>query len=85
MSRIPRKRPLWAAVVLNVFLPGLGHMFFDRVGRGLIWLAGAMVVAGLSLNAPSSKNAFLGIQLALAVASAIDVWMISRAQPGERF
>lgn len=85
MSSPPRRRPLWAAVVLNVFLPGLGHAFSDRIGRGAIWLAGAMVVAGLSLNAPSSKNAFLTIQLVLAVASAVDVWLISRTRPGEKF
>ena len=85
MTRTPGRRPTWAVVVLSLLLPGLGHAFADRIGRGAIWLGGALLIAALSINAPSSKNAFLAIQLALGVASAVDVWFISRARPGERF
>lgn len=48
-EEVPRKRP-WLAAVLTVLIPGLGHLYLRRWGRGLLWFL--LVVSSVFVFVP---------------------------------
>jgi hypothetical protein len=68
------------AVVFNLILPGLGHAYMGKLGRALIWAAGAIAL-GLVLQGGATEPptwARLVLPAALAACAAVDIAALMR-------
>lgn len=83
----PRTGPLfWAlAIVLNVAVPGIGHIYAQMLTRGFLWLAGNMAILLILTQGDVPLGGLLGALGALRVAAVGDlVFMLrSRAAQGD--
>lgn len=69
-------------MLLSLLLPGLGHAYMGKLGRGLIWAAG-VVVLGLVLEGGATEPpswARLALPSALAVCAAVDIAALMRTE-----
>jgi hypothetical protein len=72
------------SVVLSLLLPGLGHVYVGKLGRGLIWLVGALVV-GFILGGQNEDVALaFALLAALSVFAAADVVLLLRLEGAQR-
>lgn len=71
------------AIVLSVLLPGLGHVYMGKLGRGLIWLVGTLAV-GFILGGQSGDTALaLSLLSALSAFAALDIAMLIRLESAQ--
>lgn len=74
-------RSVILAVVLSLFIPGLGHLYTGRYGRALIWFIGALAV-GLILNQQTTlSSGSLVLVTAMGVLAAADCWWLMKTDP----
>lgn len=66
------------AIVLSLIIPGLGHVYIGRLGRALIWFAGALAI-GVILDSQSPINVgSLVLLTVLGVLAAVDALVFIR-------
>lgn len=70
------------AVVLSLVLPGLGHAYMGKLGRGLIWAVGAIVLALVLEGGAADPPAWgtLALPTAMAVCAAGDIAALMRTE-----
>lgn len=70
------------AVLFSLLLPGLGHAYMGKLGRALIWAAGAVILSlvlqGGTADAPTWAR--LGLPGVLAVFAAADIGVLMRTE-----
>jgi len=69
------------AGILSFLLPGLGHAYLGRFGRGLIWFAGLLLLTGAAGSETADAWVAPVLGGALAVASAFDAAIVSAGSP----
>lgn len=64
--------------VLNLLLPGLGHVYIGRLLRALIWFVGSLTIAGILQQ--GALDAWIPFVMLLAVGlfAALDGWIVMR-------
>jgi hypothetical protein len=76
------QRAVVIAALLNVLLPGLGHVYAMYLPRALIWFSGTILVTLVLRTGPSDMALAFGMAGMLGVAAAGDVvlamWLDSR-------
>jgi hypothetical protein len=74
------------AVVLSLLLPGLGHVYTNRLGRALIWFGGMVLVAAVLATGDQDRALALSMGAALGALAAVDValltWLDGRVRRG---
>lgn len=79
--RRPGGRSVAIAIVLSLVIPGLGHVYTGRLGRALIWFAGALVIGVILDSQAATSKTSLVVLTILGVAAALDAWMIMKVFP----
>jgi hypothetical protein len=88
-TRSPRPRPtggraMALAVVLSLLLPGLGHVYMNRLGRALIWFGGLVLVAAVLAQGDQDRALAVSMGAAIGAMAAIDIalvtWLDSRVR-----
>jgi hypothetical protein len=77
-KRTPTARALALAAALSLLLPGLGHVYMDRLGRGLIWFAGAIALLVVLNQGQDDRALALAMAGAIGVLAAIDAILLAR-------
>jgi len=72
------------AVLLNVAVPGVGHIYAQMIARGFVWLAGNMVILLILTQGDVPLAGVLGALGALRVAAVADLVYLLRAHATER-
>jgi len=65
------------AVLLNILIPGLGHVYAGRFARSFIWFAGSLTIAGILRGGTLAAWVSVAMLSAVGVCAAIDVWLVS--------
>jgi hypothetical protein len=81
----PRTGPLfWAlAVVLNVAVPGVGHIYAQMLTRGFLWLAGNIAILLILSRGDVPLGGLLGALGALRAAAVGDLLYMLRVRAAE--
>ncbi len=66
--------------MLSLLLPGLGHVYMGRFGRGLIWLFGTLTIAVILGSEDELRLEALALQGAVAAFAAVDICLLIRSQ-----
>lgn len=83
--RRPGGRSIVLAIILSLLIPGLGHVYIGRLGRALIWFAGALAIGIILDSQATISPGSLILLTVLGVLSAIDALVMLRFfAPGGR-
>ena len=80
----PTRRGLILAVILSLLLPGLGQAYQGRLWRALIWFGGTVLIAVVVGRGGDDPTLALSMGTAIAVASAVDILILARAESRSR-
>lgn len=78
------RRAVIIAVLLSLLLPGLGHAFWGRLGRALIWFGGTIVIALVVGQGGDNTALALSMGAAIALFAALDMVIVSRGDARSR-
>ena len=65
--------------MLSLLLPGLGHVYMGRFGRGLIWLFGTLAIAVILGSDDVYRMEALALQAIAALFAAVDICLVIRS------
>ena len=77
-------RAVALATILSLVMPGLGHAYLGRLGRALIWFAGAFLLVAIANSDDAERWVLLAVLTPLGLASAFDAWWILREARSSR-
>ncbi len=65
------------AAVLSFLIPGLGHLYLRRFGRGAIWFAGLLLLSGITGAETAQTWLTPAVALVLGTFSAVDAAIVA--------
>jgi hypothetical protein len=78
------RRAVIIGVLLSLLLPGLGHAYWGRLGRALIWFGGTVVIALVVGQGSDNTTLALSMGVAIALFAALDIVILARTDARSR-